>query len=100
MIFEDGKDYLINVHIIQYLDDIKIRVKTNEFYEDSLVCKMKTTNKGTFLYFVYRSKPSVKVDSLNQIEYGTFIINCDEDFLEGVFFTSNKLAGNLELYRK
>lgn len=100
LIFEDGKDYLINVQIIQYLDDIKIRVKTNDFYEDSLVCRMKTTNRGTFLYFVYRSKPSGKVDSLNQIEYGTFIITCDEDFLEGKFYSSNKMCGKVELYRK
>ena len=40
------------------------------------------------------------LDTKSQIEYGTFIINCDEDYLEGLFFTSNKESGQLELYRK
>ena len=55
---------------------------------------------GSKLYAVYKSKPNGRVDSKDQIEYGTFIIDCDEDLLEGVFFTSNKLSGKLELYRK
>lgn len=97
---DDGLTYEIDVHIIQSLDDIKIKLKTNDFYEDSLVCKMKKTNKGTFLYFVYKSKPSGKLDDVEKIEYGTFIVKCDEDFLEGMYYASSKRSGKVELYRK
>lgn len=97
---EDGNYYLVETVIVQYLDCVKIKIKTNEFFNDSLVCKMKVDAKGAKLYAVYKSKPNGKVDSKDQIEYGTFIINCDEDFLEGLFFTSSKEVGELELYRK
>jgi len=65
-----------------------------------LACRIAVDSQGSKLYAVYKSKPNGKVDSRDQIEYGTFIIKCDEDFLEGIFFTSNKLAGKLELYRR
>ena len=100
MELENGNHYEVETSIVQYLDEVKIKIKTGDFFNDSLVCKMKIDAQGARLYAVYKSKPNGKVDSKNQIEYGTFIINCDEDFLEGVFFTSSKLAGNLELYRK
>ena len=92
--------YDIDAHIYQYLDEIKIKVKTNEFFNDSLVCKMSSDSRGTVLYVVYRSKPTGKVDSIDQIEYGTFVIKCDEDFLEGLFYTSGRVCGRVELYRK
>lgn len=97
---DDGRYYEVEANIIQYLDDVKVKVKTNDFYDDSLVCKIKTDAKGSKLYVVYKSKPNGKLDSKEKLEYGSFIINCDEDFLEGLFFTSNKDAGQLELYRK
>jgi len=97
---EDGTSYEVDVHIIQYLDDIKVKIKTNNFYNDSLVCRMKTDSHGTFLYFVYKSKPTGKLDSMDKIDYGTFIVKCDEDFLEGTYFTVNKTLGKVELYRK
>ena len=100
MSLENGACYEVFTVITQYLDDIKIKIKTNNFLNDSLVCKMSIDSQGTKLYAVYKSKPNGKVDSKDQIEYGTFIINCDEDYLEGLFFTSNKLAGKLELYRR
>lgn len=100
LIIDDGELYDVDVHIIQYLDDIRVKVKTNDFYNDSLVCKMKTNNQGTFLYFVYKSKPSGKLDSITQIDYGTFIVKCDEDYLEGSYFTSSRVVGKVELYRK
>ena len=89
----------INI-ITQYLDEIRIKIKTDNFFNDSLVCKISLDSQGAKLYAVYKSKPNGKVDSKDQIEYGTFIINCDEDFLEGIFFTSNNLSGKLELYRR
>lgn len=92
--------YDVDVHIIQYLDDIKVKIKTDNFYNDSLVCTMKSTSQGTYLYFVYKSKPSGKLDSIDKIDYGTFIVKCDEDYLEGSYFTSNKVLGRVELYRK
>lgn len=98
--FDGGDYYEVETVITQYLDDVKIKIKTNDFFNDSLMCKMKVDVKGAKLYAVYKSKPNGRVDSKEQIEYGTFIINCDEDFLEGLFFTSNKIAGQLELYRK
>lgn len=100
MILEDESCYEIYTVITQYLDEIKIKIKTNDFFNDSLVCKMSVDSHGSKLYAVYKSKPNGKVDSKNQIEYGTFIIDCDEDFLEGVFFASNKICGKIELYRK
>ena len=100
MELQDGSHYEVETHVIQYLDDVKIKIKTDNFLNDSLMCKMKVDSSGAKLYAVYKSKPNGKVDSKDQIEYGTFIINCDDDFLEGLFFTSNKLAGRLELYRR
>ena len=100
MILEDGISYSVHTVITQYLDEIKIKIRTDEFLTDSLVCKMSIQTKGSKLYAVYKSKPNGKVDSKEQIEYGTFIIDCDEDYLEGLFFTSNKVSGKLELYRK
>ena len=61
---------------------------------------MKKDSQGTYLYVVYKSKPSGKIDSKEQIEYGTLVIKCDEDFLEGSFYTSGRLSGKAELYRK
>jgi len=100
MELENGAYYEVETQIVQYLDNIKIKIKTDNFLNDSLVCKMSVDYQGSKLYAVYKSKPNGKVDSIDQIEYGTFIINCDEDFLEGLFFTSNKIAGRLELFRK
>lgn len=100
MTLENGVSYNVHTVIVQYLDEIKIKIKTDNFLNDSLVCKMSVDAQGPKLYAVYKSKPNGKVDSKDQIEYGTFIIDCDEDFLEGLFFTSNKLSGRLELYRR
>jgi hypothetical protein len=100
MLFDNGEQYDVDTHIVQNLDEIKIKIKTNNFYNDSLTCKMCINSQGTHLYVVYKSKPNGKVGSKNQIEYGTFIIKCDADFLEGQFYTSGKLAGKVELYRK
>ena len=100
MILENGASYNVDTVITQYLDEIKIKIKTDNFLNDSLVCKMSTEVHGSKLYAVYKSRPNGKVDSKDQIEYGTFIIDCDEDLLEGLFFTSNKLSGKLELYRR
>ena len=97
---DDGSYYEVESIIVQYLDGVKINIKTEDFYNDSLVCKMRVDAKGAKLYAVYKSRPNGKLGSKEQMEYGTFIITCDEDFLEGVFFTSNKVVGQLELYRK
>lgn len=100
MVLENGVSYAVSTIIVQYLDEIKIKIRTDNFLNDSLVCKMSVESHGSKLYAVYKSKPNGKVDSRDQIEYGTFIIDCDEDLLEGLFFTSNKISGRLELYRK
>jgi len=100
MSLENGVNYEVFTVITQHLDEVKINIKTNNFLNDSLACRIAVDSQGSKLYAVYKSKPNGKVDSRDQIEYGTFIIKCDEDFLEGIFFTSNKLAGKLELYRR
>lgn len=100
ILLNDGRSCEVYAHIIQYLDEIKIKVKTDDLYNDSLVCKMSADNSGVKLYAVYKAKPNGRVDSISQIEYGTFIINCDEDFLEGIFYTSTRVSGKAELYRK
>ena len=100
-IMVDGGDVIdMDAHITQYLDEIKIRIKTNDFYNDSLVCRMSSDSQGTRLYVVYKSKPTGRLDSKDQIEYGTLIISCDEDYLEGLFYTSTTMTGRVELYRK
>ena len=90
----------ISCSIVTNLEDINVKIKTDDFYNDSLTCRMKTDYKGTFLYIVYKSKPNGKLDSKDQIDYGTFVIKCDEDLLEGTFYTSSCLSGKVELYRK
>ena len=100
MEFEDGSAYKVDAVIIQHLDDIKLKIRTGSFLNDSLVSKMSFDNQGTKLYAIYKSKPNGKLDSKNQIDYGTFILNCDEDYLDGLFFSSGKLIGRVELYRK
>lgn len=100
IILSSGDSNEVDAVITQYLDDIKIKITTEDFYNDSLACKMRSDKQGTYLYFVYRSKPVGRVGSREQIEYGTFIIKCDEDFLEGIFYTSGRISGKLELYRK
>lgn len=97
---DDGKYYEVDVHVVQYLDDIKVKIKSNDFCDDSLVCKMSCNSSGTYLYFVYKSKPITKLDSRDQIDYGTFIVKCDEDYLDGTFFTLSRMLGKVELYRK
>lgn len=100
MTLENGAKYEVSTVIVQYLDDVRIKIKTEDFLNDSLVCKISVDSQGSKLYAVYKAKPNGKVDSKDQIEYGTFIINCDEDFLEGIFFTSSKFRGKLELFRR
>lgn len=100
MVDNEGKICEINAHITQYFDEIKIKIKTDNIFNDSLVCKMSCDAQGTKLYAVYKSKPIGKLDSKEQIENGTIIIKCDEDFLEGTFYTSNRIVGSVELYRK
>ena len=100
MEFEEGNSYEVNAVIIQHLDDIKLTIRTGTFLNDSLVSQMSFDAQGTKLYAVYKSKPNGKLGSKDQIEYGTFILNCDEDYLEGLFFSSSKLIGKVELYRK
>ena len=100
MCVDSGEEYDLDASITQYLDEIRIKIRTDDFFEDSLVCKMKSDARGTYLYVVYKSKPSGKLNSRCQIDYGTFIIKCDEDFLEGQFYTSARLTGKVELFRK
>lgn len=100
LFLESGAKYDVDTVIVQYLDDVKIKIKTNDFLNESVVCKISFETQGAKLYAVYKSKPNGKVNSKEQIEYGTFIINCDEDILDGQFFMSNKLIGRIELYRK
>lgn len=97
---EDGSTCIVDAQIIQYLDEIKIKLKTDDLLNDSLMCRMSVDNKGVKLYAVYKSKPSSKIEHKEQIKYGTFIIDCDEDYLEGIFFSSNDTSGRIELYRK
>lgn len=100
MILESGVTYEVSTSIVQYLNEIKIKIKTDNFITDSLVCEMSCDSQGCKMYAVYKSRPNGRVADRDQIDYGTFIIHADEDFLEGIFFTSSKVSGKLELYRK
>jgi hypothetical protein len=100
LVRENGDECEIDANITQYLDDIKVKIKTDDFFNDSLACKMRRDAQGTYLYVAYKAKPTGKLGSKEQIEFGTFIIKCDEDFLDGIFYTSGGVYGKVELYRK
>ena len=100
LIDDGGTVFSVDAHIVQYLDDIKIKIKTDNFCNESLSCRMCSDFQGTKLYVVYKTKPNGKLDSKNQVEYGTLVIKCDEDYLEGIFYSSSKFSGKVELYGK
>ena len=100
MPINNEKEIHIEVKIKQFYDDVMVEIKTNNKHSDSLVTKIINDPDGAKLYIVYKCKPNKKVESKDDIDYGTMILRMDEDVLEGEFFNSKNITGLIELYRK
>ena len=100
MPINDEKEIHIEVKIKQFYDDVMVEIKTNNNHSDSLVTRIINDPDGSKLYIVYKCKPNRKVESKDDIDYGTMILRMDEDILEGEFYNSKKITGRIELYRK
>lgn len=94
------KEIDIEVTIKQHYDDIKLELTTDHNKSESLVSKISNESDGGKLYIVYKCKPTKKVESKEEIDFGTIILRLDEDILEGDFFNSRGISGHIELYRK
>lgn len=94
------KEIPVEVKIKQYYDDVVVKITTDHNFSESLVTKISNEPDGSKLYLVYKCKPNSRIESKQEIDYGTMIFRLDEDVLEGEFFNSKKLSGHIELYRK
>lgn len=94
------KEIPVEVKIKQYYDDVIVKITTDHNFSESLVTKISNEPDGSKLYLVYKCKPNSRIESKQEIDYGTMIFRLDEDVLEGEFFNSKKLSGHIELYRK
>ena len=90
----------VEVKVKQYYDDVEVEVITDHNRSESLVTKIVNDESGSKLYIVYKCKPLKRVESKDEIDYGTIIVRLDEDVLEGEFFNSRNITGKIELYRK
>lgn len=96
----DTKTIPVEMKIKQYFDEVRVTVFTDHNYSESLVTRIVHEAEGSKLYVVYKCKPTGKVESKNDIDYGTIMLRLDEDILEGEYFNSRKIQGHIELYRK
>ena len=96
----EGKEIPLEMKVKQYFDDVVVEITTDHNYSESLVTKIVNDADGNRLYVVYKCKPLTRVESKNDIDYGTLILRLDEDILEGEFFNSKHVSGHIELYRK
>lgn len=94
------KEIPVEVKIKQYYDDVIVELTTDHNHSESLVTKIVNDVDGSKLYIVYKCKPTSRVESKNDIDYGTIIVRLDEDILEGEYFNSKNISGHIELYRK
>ena len=95
------KDEVIDVEIKikQYYDVVNIDIVSKGNHGESMVTSILDNNDGYKLYIVYKFKP-FRVEDKEQIDFGTIIVDLDEDVLEGVIFTSKNMNGHIEFYRK
>ena len=89
----------VELRIKQHYDDVSVDITTDGIRGESMVTNILDNNDGYKLYIVYKLKPNV-VEDKEQIDFGTIIVNLDEDILEGVVFTSKNMDGYVEFYRK
>lgn len=94
------KEIPVEVKIKQYYDDVIVELTTDHNHSESLVTKIVNDVDGSKLYIVYKCKPTSRVESKSDIDYGTIIVRLDEDILEGEYFNSKNISGHIELYRK
>ena len=97
---DEGKEIPLEMKIKQYFDDVIVEITTDRNHSESLVTKIVNDVDGSKLYVVYKCKPLTRVESKDDIDYGTIIVRLDEDILEGEFFNSKNISGHIELYRK
>ena len=96
----NDKSIKLEMKIKQYFDDVKVSIFTDHNYSESLVTRIVNDSDGSKLYVVYKCKPIGKVESKQDIDYGSIILRLDEDILEGEYFNSKNMSGHIELYRK
>jgi len=94
------KELLVEARIKQYFSDVVVEVYTNNSHSESMVTQIINDPDGNKLYIVYKTKPNGRVESKNDIYYGTIMVRLDEDILEGEYFDSNNISGHIEMYRK
>ena len=98
-LLEDGQYRSFRLKFVQYFDEVRVKITSEEYVSESLISRLKREPNGLFLYVMYRSKKSSGVSSKEDIAYGTMIIRCDPDVLTGEFFNSNGERKTIELYR-
>ena len=96
----EEKQIELEMRIKQYYDEVKITIITDHNQSESLITKMANDVDGNKLYVIYKCKPTSRVESKDDIDYGSIILRVDEDILEGEYFNSKNMAGHIELYRK
>ena len=89
----------VEIKVKQYYDDVNVDIISGESHGESMVTSILDNNDGYKLYIVYKFKPN-KVENKDQIDFGTIIVDLDEDVLEGVIFTSKNMNSHVEFYRK
>lgn len=97
---QGDKEIPVEVKIKQYYDDVVVELTTDHNKSESLVTQIVNDPDGSKLYIVYKCKPTSRIESKDEIDYGTIMVRLDEDVLEGEFFNSKNVSGKIELYRK
>ena len=96
---KEQKESIIEIKVKQYYDDVNVEVFMDKKKGESLVTKIIEDPDSSKLYVVYKCKPLVKVETKEDIDYGTIMVRLDEDILEGEFFDSKNISGHIEFYR-
>ena len=94
------KEIHLEMRVRQYYDEVKVSITTDHNFSESLVTRIVNESDGNRLYVIYKCKPTTKVESKADIDYGSLILRLDEDILEGEYFNSRNMSGHIELYRK
>lgn len=88
----------IRLEIKQTLLSVKVKVITDEITSDSIMGNIVEEREANVLYYTYITNPQSKYSMNNPIQYGTCrLIITDIDKLEGIYWTSRRTNGDIEL---
>lgn len=88
----------VSVNIKQTLLSVNVRIKTNEIISNTIVSDLIEENDQYVLYYTYITNPKSKYSIENPIQYGTCRIEiCSGSSLKGIYWTSRKTIGDIEL---